>query len=117
MLISLGYFDGYSRPNLRGPINTSNICKMLLFRFSATVLRRSRPALAWTFAIPNGEDLMDALERYASSETTDEYADAFQRFVIRLLAQARTIRMVRAEKPPNCLRTKDQPKLVCLQKE
>jgi hypothetical protein len=56
--------------------------------------------VAWTFAIPNGENLMDALERYASSmrnETSDEYADAFQRFVTRLivqrvlLAQARTI--------------------------
>jgi hypothetical protein len=56
--------------------------------------------VAWTFAIPNGEDLMDTLERYASSmrnETSDEYADAFRRFVPRLivqrvlLAQARTI--------------------------
>ena len=143
----------------RQVINASNTCKMLLLRSSATVWRRSRPALArvgqstlqqslfsgvqaasmvsvsgfkmernprastrvlfnlpkepttdqkhqyisfefweddepadvaWTFAIPVGEDLIDVMERYASSmrdETSDEYAGAFQGFVTNLVVQ------------------------------
>lgn len=45
---------------------------------------------AWTFAIPEGEDLIDVLKSYALSmgdNTDDEYVGAFQRYVAYLYAQ------------------------------
>ncbi|KAI0117441.1 hypothetical protein F4814DRAFT_287338 [Daldinia grandis] len=51
--------------------------------------------VAWTFAIDNGEDLLDALQRYAmamrhdtSDEDYAEYTYAFQRFVTGLVVQS-----------------------------
>jgi len=46
--------------------------------------------VAWTFTFPEGENLIDVLERYASSmenDTRDEYVGAFQRFVSGLVVE------------------------------
>ena len=53
--------------------------------------------VAWTFAIPVGEDLIDVMEAFASSmrHETDEYASAFQRFITKLVVQ----RLLLAIKP------------------
>jgi hypothetical protein len=59
--------------------------------FSVLFWEDDEPAdVAWTFAICDGEDLIDTLQRYAETmrhDTSDEYVDAFQRFVTKLRVQ------------------------------